>query len=468
MEVNNYPLVSIVTVNYNGKRFLTNLFNSIRDLDYPSDRIQTILVDNSSIDGSTELVRQKFPWVDILSLDKNYGYAGGNNAGFKRSEGEYIALVNNDCIVNKGWLKRMVETAIIEDTSSKIGAVCSKVLFYYDYIPVRFDFENNSGKVYLEINRITADGIPGDNKGFLGYIKLLDGFSRSTVSDYTRGSSLNVSPGARMALPVLEHSDHILVECSLSSGEETNLGIMIDNFSTEKSHREGPAVELFNGLIGADNKIVNLKIDKNYHAFKKSLINSCGLEVNEKFYARDRGSNSWDENQFDRVEEVFSPSGSSLLVNRKMLEETGYFDDSFFTYYEDIDLFWRARLGGWKHYFSPYSVARHHHCGTGEEWSYSFSYHVIRNRLLAIFKCGWFTKFTGCYFAFVVSVFSNTFFYTLSFIRGRVQNRPDIRARLRVFFELFYLLPKNLIKRSRIRSNTSISDREIKKWTLDF
>ena len=227
-------------------------------------------------------------------------------------------------------------------------------------------------------------------------------------------------------------------------------------------------IELFSGFIGEDSSVVDLGIEKNHLAFKKNLINSCGLEINKMFYARDRGSNSWDEGQFNLDEEVFSPSGSSLLVNKEMLEEVGYFDDSFFTYYEDLDLFWRARLAGWKHYFTPESIARHHHCGTGEEWSYSFSYHVIRNRLLAIYKCGWFFKFISCYFSFVFSVFSNAFFYFLGLARGRKQNRPDVRARFRVFFELFYLLPKNLKKRIRIRNNASLGDAGIKKWTIDF
>ena len=55
------PLISIVTVNYNGKKFLGGLFNSIVNLDYPSEKIQTIMVDNGSSDGSVDFVKNEFP-----------------------------------------------------------------------------------------------------------------------------------------------------------------------------------------------------------------------------------------------------------------------------------------------------------------------------------------------------------------------------------------------------------------------
>ncbi len=467
MEVFNYPLVSIITVNYNGKRFLTSLFNSIKDLDYPPDKIQTILVDNSSTDGSIELVSQLFPWVEVLGLEKNYGYAGGNNAGLQRMDGDYAALINNDCMVDKNWLKSLVETALKKNISSKTGSVCSKVLFYYDYIPVRFEFGKSAGKVNLKINHTEDDDASVVSKDFIRNIKLLDGFTPAVVSNSINDTELQVNPGARLALPLIAPGRPFRVDFFLRAEEKTDLRIVIDE-SGDRKHQNRTEEVLFSGYLNKTYQKTGINIDRKNLESKRSLINSCGIEVNRNFYARDRGSNRWDKSQFNSVEEVFSPSGSSLLINRKMLEETGYFDDSFFTYYEDLDLFWRARLAGWRHYYSPFSIARHHHCGTGVEWSYSFSYHVLRNRLLAIFKCGWFAKFAGSYFTFVLSVFSSTSFYILSAIRGKKVNRPDIRARIRIFFELFYLLPKNLGKRSRIRKNASLGDSEIKKWTIDF
>ena len=60
MEFSRYPEVSIITVNYNGIKYLDSLFRSIRGLSYPAEKINTILVDNSSNDGSVEFVNRQF------------------------------------------------------------------------------------------------------------------------------------------------------------------------------------------------------------------------------------------------------------------------------------------------------------------------------------------------------------------------------------------------------------------------
>ena len=62
-----YPAVSIITVNYNGIRYLADLFNSISKLDYPKERIQTIMVDNCSSDSSVDFVKNNYPFVEIIS-----------------------------------------------------------------------------------------------------------------------------------------------------------------------------------------------------------------------------------------------------------------------------------------------------------------------------------------------------------------------------------------------------------------
>jgi GT2 family glycosyltransferase len=220
-------------------------------------------------------------------------------------------------------------------------------------------------------------------------------------------------------------------------------------------------------LSGGSRKI-KLSIPQSYFQYKKDIINSCGTKVNRSFYSRDRGFNSFDEGQYGRVEEVFSVSGSSFMVSRKMLEEVGYFDQSFFTYYEDIDLFWRARLKGWKHFFTPSSVTRHHHCGTGAEWSRDFTYYVLRNRLIMIFKSGWIALFLRSYLAFVASMVFNTCYFLANLVAGRKLDRVDILIRIKLFFQFFYLLPRYLADRIRIRSSAKTGDREIKGWTKDF
>ena len=119
------PYVSIIAVNYNGKELLSACFGSLLDLNYPKNRIEIIMVDNGSTDGSLEYTKKGFPGVKII-VNKENNYARANNLGIKMAKGEYVALINNDVEVDKDWLIKLVETA---EKDSSVGAVGSKILF---------------------------------------------------------------------------------------------------------------------------------------------------------------------------------------------------------------------------------------------------------------------------------------------------------------------------------------------------
>lgn len=127
MNNDNLPFVSIIVVNYNGKHFLGECFASLENLDYPRDKFEVILVDNASTDGSVQYVRENFYWVNILQLDKNYGFCKPNNDGVKIANGEYIVFLNNDTTVTNGWLFELVKGALSEE---QIASCASKMLYY--------------------------------------------------------------------------------------------------------------------------------------------------------------------------------------------------------------------------------------------------------------------------------------------------------------------------------------------------
>gem|GEM_PF-555348 len=119
------PLVSVIVVNYNGKHFLKACFDSLLVMDYPQEQLEILLVDNGSIDGSLEFIRENYPGVKVFQNDIN-NYARANNLGIKAARGEFLALLNNDVKVDKEWLTTLVRTAQEE---SSTGAVGSKILF---------------------------------------------------------------------------------------------------------------------------------------------------------------------------------------------------------------------------------------------------------------------------------------------------------------------------------------------------
>src|ERR1700693_1728618 len=93
---NELPAVSIIVLNWNGRGHLQDCLKSLLALDYPESKLQIVLCDNGSTDGSTDFVRARFPKVTIVALDHNYGFAEGNNRAARAATGEWVAFLNND------------------------------------------------------------------------------------------------------------------------------------------------------------------------------------------------------------------------------------------------------------------------------------------------------------------------------------------------------------------------------------
>lgn len=118
------PPVDIIIVNYNGLRYLEACLDSLFKTDYL--HFSVIVVDNGSADGSVELIREKYPKARLILNGENLGFGKANAIGIKGGNAEFVALLNNDTIVEKNWLVSLVD-ALLED--EKTAAVCSKLLF---------------------------------------------------------------------------------------------------------------------------------------------------------------------------------------------------------------------------------------------------------------------------------------------------------------------------------------------------
>lgn len=119
------PCVTLITVNFNGKKFLKPLLDSIAGLDYPQDRMETIMVDNGSTDGSVDFTREHFPNVQILVHEQN-NYCRANNLGIRAAKGTFVALINNDVALEPQWINALMETM---NSDVRIGAATGKILF---------------------------------------------------------------------------------------------------------------------------------------------------------------------------------------------------------------------------------------------------------------------------------------------------------------------------------------------------
>lgn len=125
------PLVSILIVNWNARENLKECLISLFKIAYLNFEI--ILVDNGSEDDSVEMAEKSFPKVLIVKSEKNLGFAGGNNLGLKYCYGKYILFLNNDTIVTKDFLGKLVK---FMEKRNDVGIIQPTILFHRPGLPL--------------------------------------------------------------------------------------------------------------------------------------------------------------------------------------------------------------------------------------------------------------------------------------------------------------------------------------------
>ncbi len=148
-----YPLVSIITVNYNQAEVTCALIESLNKISYPNFEI--IVIDNASPDDNPSIIKERYPNIVFVQNPINYGFAAGNNFGLMRARGEYVLLLNNDIVVPRGFMEPLVNKL---ESDQSIGAVSPLIKFYYDpdtiqyagYTPINYITMRNTAIGYRE------------------------------------------------------------------------------------------------------------------------------------------------------------------------------------------------------------------------------------------------------------------------------------------------------------------------------
>lgn len=113
--------VAIVIPTHNNLRLLRECLRSVRALDYPADRLETIVVDNGSIDGTFAAVHAPQEGVRCLRVERNTGFAPACNCGAAEASAEYVAFLNDDALADPQWLNELFSAL----DSGGEGAVCA-------------------------------------------------------------------------------------------------------------------------------------------------------------------------------------------------------------------------------------------------------------------------------------------------------------------------------------------------------
>ena len=116
---------SVVIPNWNGRDLLAKYLPSVIEAMSGNPENEIIVVDNGSEDGSAEFLHEQFPAVRVLALDKNLGFGGGSNEGFRKAKNEIVVLLNSDMRVQPDFLAPLLETF----TDKTVFAVSCQIFF---------------------------------------------------------------------------------------------------------------------------------------------------------------------------------------------------------------------------------------------------------------------------------------------------------------------------------------------------
>jgi len=116
--------IAVVILNWNGAKLLEQFLPSVME---HSDDATIYVVDNASTDSSIEVLKTKFPSVNIIQNDGNYGFAKGYNVALQQVEEDYYALVNSDVEVTEGWLAPILT---VFDKELNVSIIQPKILDY--------------------------------------------------------------------------------------------------------------------------------------------------------------------------------------------------------------------------------------------------------------------------------------------------------------------------------------------------
>lgn len=440
------PRVRLVVLNYNGGAMVQRCVDHLEALDWPADRLELVVVDNASIDGSPAALAARSR-IRLVASPSNTGFPA-NNLGLRELDGvDYVGLVNNDAFAEPGYLAPLVAAL---DADPGLGAACPKIVLADRFLEVVIDAPARSvpgdpRQLGVRISGIEVDG--ADVWGRTGFAEGL-GHEEQGVAEELRFRW--TSARAVLRVPVGEAAAASSVRLRLAAlGPET---VVVDGGG-------GPSpVEVAVEPAWIEVPLLGTPFD---------VINNVGSELVEGGWARDRGFLEPDRGQYDEAQEVFAWCGAGVLFRADYLRDIGLFDERFFMYYEDVDLAWRGRSRGWRHAYVPESRLRHLHAATSVEGSDLFQHFVERNRLVLLAKNAPRSLAVSAPAAFLRATAS----YALRdvvrpLLRGRRPQLGLVRRRLRSFAAFVRLLPHVLAERRRIRRRQRVHDDALMGWAV--
>jgi GT2 family glycosyltransferase len=440
------PRVRLVVLNYNGGDLVVRCVDHLERLDWPADRLEIVVVDNASSDGSDVVLAERSR-VRLVRSPQNMGFPA-NNLGLRDLDGvNYIGLVNNDAFATPGYLRPLVD-ALASDP--RIGAACPKIVFAPRFVDLTAHSPTHRANsddrdLGIRISGVQVDGTEQWRHTLFGdgVFHPERGQAQEPEFRWTTGTAL-------VRVPVEPDRPAGGVEVRVASDRE-----LVAKFDGGAEVREV--------AVGQAPRWVDVPLGREPY----DVVNNVGSDLINGSWGGDRGFLEVDAGQYEDAQDVFAWCGAGVLFRPDYLDDVGLFDERFFMYYEDTDMAWRGRALGWRYRYVPDAVLRHVHAATSVEGSPLFHHYVERNRLVMLTKNAPWRLAASASGRFVLSTASYARRDVVRpIVRGHRPQTGLVRSRVRSFAAYLRMLPALLVERRRLRRRQVVHDEAITGWTV--
>lgn len=445
------PKVRLVVLNYNGGELVERCVRHLEALEWPEDRLEIVVVDNASTDGSDRCLERR-PRVRLIRSGANRGFPANNLGLTDLGDVDHVGLVNNDAFADARYLQPLVAAL---EADERLGAVCPKIV-----LEPRF--------LALSITAPTFSS-PGDGRELSVRLSGLevDGGDVWRSTSFGRGChQLEDGPPAEGPFRWLAGTATISVPVGAPGGEAPKA----PEGARLRLAAPRPVTVVLDGgggVVEATVADIPRWVEVPLGGSPYDIINNVGSILIEGGWGADRGFLERDTGQYDQPQDVFAWCGAGVLFRRSYLEDVGGFDDRFFMYYEDFDLSWRGRVRGWRYRYVPEAVLRHVHAATSVEGSPLFQHFVERNRLVMLLKNAPRRWVLGAIAGFLLATASYARRdVVLPLLRGCRPRPAMVWARLRSFGAFLGLVPHAWRERRRIEACRVVHEDLVVGWAV--
>ena len=441
------PRVRLVVLNWNGGDMVVRCVEHLIRLDWPADRLELVVVDNASADGSDRVLAERFPQVRVVRNAANTGFVANNLAMGDLDDVDYVGLVNNDSFVEPGWLRPLVEAL---ESDPGLGAASARLLFADRFLGVEVASPTftpgtaDHRRLGVRVSGARVDGKDRWRDTQFGEDSWgIEHDGRGGTFQWTRDRTT-----VRVPVPVDDPADASTVRLP----ESIELRLATEATKDVTLTAGGLSVTV---TVGSEPRwyaapVAGEPVD---------IVNNVGSTVFEDGYGADRGWLEGDTGQYDEPAEVFAWCGGSVLLRPSYLADVGLFDERFFLYYEDTDLSWRGLTRGWRYRYVPEAVARHLHAASTGEGSATFQYYVERNRLLMLAKNAPLRMAAHAVWRFALVTASYARRDIVRPVLGLHRPRPEqVRRRVVSLAGFLKLVPAMMADRRRLRRAPTVPD----------